>query len=223
MARSLLNTLCQSFVARLIIGFGLTALTLAIIGYLVTGPNADSIASFDDEVRKAAQSMASTSLTEVLRVITRLGSTIVLTIIGSLAVIAFFLLRWRRAVSVFLLAMAGQIILHEGFKFLIARERPQGSFGYIVDESHSFPSGHALASASLYGILVWILTRRLGSKRLAVTMWVAAVTLVFLIGFSRVYFNVHYASDVIAGFVAAFIWTAAVASGDVATDLIKSM
>ena len=45
-------------------------------------------------------------------------------------------------------------------------------------------------------------------------IWTFAVMLIALIGISRIYLGVHYPSDVLAGYTAAFIWTVAVAAAD---------
>jgi len=218
MAGSFLRLFRQSFVFRLIIGFGLAAATLAVIGYLITGPCEQRIAAFDEGVRVVAKSLASPMLTSILKVVTKSGSTLVLTIVGTGAVFVFLWLGWKREVMLFLVGMVGQIFLHEGFKFLIERPRPPVPFEYVVDDSYSFPSGHALASACLYGTLALCIARHARSKGTAAAVWTSAILLVVMIGFSRVYFNVHYASDVGAGFLAAIIWTAAIASGETARD-----
>jgi undecaprenyl-diphosphatase len=49
---------------------------------------------------------------------------------------------------------------------------------------------------------------------LRVVLWVVALSLILLIGFSRVYLGVHYPSDVFAGYAVAVVWVAAVALGD---------
>ena len=196
------------------IGFGLAAITLALLGYLITGPWAQTAAVFDARAARVAQSVATPWITSSLKIITEFGSTLVLTIVGTIAVAAFIVQRRSRAIGCFAIAMSGQITLHEGFKFLIARPRPPLAFDYTPAESYSFPSGHALASLCVYGILSWLFTRRVHSKRVSAIVWVLVVGLILSIGFSRVYFNVHYATDVIAGYLAASIWTVAVSSSD---------
>jgi undecaprenyl-diphosphatase len=47
-----------------------------------------------------------------------------------------------------------------------------------------------------------------------VFVWAAAAVLIALIGFSRIYLGVHYPTDVIGGYIAAFMWVAAVTIGD---------
>lgn len=209
----IVSTFQSSFAARIFAGFVCAAAALAMIGELTTG-DIGWVSAFDETFGAAARQIASPWLTDALRVVTKLGSTLVLTIVGTIAIAAFIFLGWRREILLFLLAMAGQIILHQTFKALFQRPRPQTFFDYVVGDSYSFPSGHALASLCVYGILAWSVTRRLHSAYVKSAIWFVVTILILLIGFSRIYFGLHNATDVIAGYLAAFIWTAAVASGD---------
>lgn len=213
MVRSLNSLYSESFAFRLTLGFAGAALLLALLGYLAVG-HFEAFLKFDAAVREGVQRIAVQWLTSSLKIVTKLGSTLALAVVGITALVAFALLRWRHAVGLFLLAMAGQIILHHGFKALIARERPEPLLDYIVGNSYSFPSGHALASLSVYGIIAWLITNRIRSAPVKVSIWIFTSLLILSIGFSRIYFGVHNATDVIAGYAAALIWTATVASGD---------
>ena len=108
--------------------------------------------------------------------------------------------------SLFLMVIAGEIVLDLGFKAFFERARPDLIFDYKIPDTYSFPSGHAIASASFYGILAVIFARRLKSNKAKASVWAAAVTLIFVVGLSRVYFGVHYPSDVVAGWLAAAVW-----------------
>ena len=85
---------------------------------------------------------------------------------------------------------------------------------YPTAESFSYPSGHAVASLCLYFTIAWIVTTQIETAAVKAGIWIATVVVVFLIGMSRVYIGIHYPTDVIAGFLAAMIWTAAVMSID---------
>jgi len=146
--------------------------------------------------------------------VTKLGSGISLTVIGCSAGIVFIALRWFRPVLLLILAMAGQAALHHGFKWLIARPRPPALINYKAIETFSFPSGHALSAACLYCAIAWIVTSQLENPAVKAVIWIATIIVVFLIGMSRVYIGVHYPTDVLAGFLAAVIWTFAVMSVD---------
>lgn len=204
----------KSSLVRVIAGFVLAALILAGLGWLVTGPYKQFPASFDATVRYAMRQIQSPMWTSLFLIVTRLGSTVYLTIVGCAAGIIFIILRWFRPLLLLIVAMAGQAALHHGTKLLFARPRPPALINYPAVESFSFPSGHAVSSLCLYFVLAWTVTTRLENPAMKVAIWICTVVLVFLIGMSRVYIGVHYPTDVLAGFLAALVWTAAVLSID---------
>lgn len=84
-------------------------------------------------------------------------------------------------------------------KSFFGRARPAGE-QLLPTGGFSFPSGHAMLSMAFYGFLAYIIMKEKPGREarfLAIFLYV----LVFLIGLSRVYLNVHYASDVLAGFL----------------------
>ncbi|HEU5161638.1 MAG TPA: phosphatase PAP2 family protein, partial [Thermoanaerobaculia bacterium] len=72
-------------------------------------------------------------------------------------------------------------------------------------KSHSFPSGHSLMSAATYPIVVHHLVERLPPRLQGVALAATAVV-ILSVGYSRVYFAVHFPSDVLAGFAAGLGW-----------------
>ena len=66
--------------------------------------------------------------------------------------------------------------------------------------SYSFPSGHAMASAAVYGAVAILMGR--ADPANARRYHLGAAVLVLLIGISRVYLGVHWFTDVLAGFAA---------------------
>ena len=70
----------------------------------------------------------------------------------------------------------------------------------------SFPSGHSMVSMGFYGLLAWMVWHY-EKDRFVKWLGVAGFgTVVLLVGLSRVYLGVHYASDVIAGFCVSLAW-----------------
>ena len=201
-------------VIRLIAGFALAALLLAGIGWLVTGPYKGSVAGFDNNIRYFMRQIQSPMWTSLLLTVTNLGSTLYLAIIGSIAGVAFLFLRWFRSFFLFVIAMIGQSVLHHGAKWLIARPRPAALLNYRAVEGFSFPSGHALSALCMYGMIAWIVSGRVESPAVKAGIWIFSLVLVFLIGMSRAYIGIHQATDVLAGFLGAAVWTAAVMSLD---------
>ncbi|MTT30526.1 phosphatase PAP2 family protein [Terrilactibacillus sp. BCM23-1] len=71
---------------------------------------------------------------------------------------------------------------------------------YELASSYSFPSGHAMNAMSVYGLLTLIIVLFIKSQWLRVTILIIGFTFVCLVGLSRLVLNVHYLSDVIAGY-----------------------
>lgn len=108
---------------------------------------------------------------------------------------------WRmEALSLLLAAPGGQGIVY-GLKALFHRARPEAAFASL---GYSFPSGHSFAAVTLYGMLAYWLARAVPGHR--AWIWTGGALLILLIGFSRIYLGVHYASDVAAGFAAGLPW-----------------
>lgn len=209
---SLKRRLSESPIVRLVVGFALAALILWASGWFVTGPYKQYPTSFDSSIRYTMRQIQSPMWTQLFLAVTRLGSTLVLAIIGCAAGIIFIALRWFRPLLLLIVVMCGQAALHHGFKLLYARPRPPSLINYPTVESFSFPSGHAVSSLCLYATLGWFIASSLENSAAKVGIAIFAGVLIFLIGMSRVYIGVHYPTDVVAGFAAAAIWTAAVLS-----------
>lgn len=214
MMRGMISRLRGSAPVRIVAGFLLAALVLGAVGWLVTGPVRAYPASFDSAIRGAMRQIQSPMWTSLFLTVTKLGSTLYLTIFGCSAGLVFVALRWFRPLILLIVAAAGQAALHHGFKWLFARPRPAALIAYPGAESFSFPSGHALSSLCIYAAVVWFATARLDNPAVKAVIWIITLVVIFLIGTSRVYIGIHHATDVTAGFIAAVIWTAAVISAD---------
>lgn len=169
---------------------------------------------FDESALRFVNRLASPPLTSFMRGVTRLGSNEVLAGLGACAVLAFLLARWRRAAVALTVTMAGAALLNVLLKLTFRRARPSPFFDTPLPESYSFPSGHALLSFCFYGVLAAVVAIRLKGRGARALVWAAAALLVALVGLSRLYLGVHYPSDVLAGYAAAFVWVVAVASAD---------
>ncbi|MBD2768561.1 phosphatase PAP2 family protein [Hymenobacter sp. BT664] len=113
------------------------------------------------------------------------------------------LLRWAgrpRAAQELVVAMLGGVLLNQLLKWYFGRPRPSNAL--LQSLGLSFPSGHAMLGMTFYGGLAWVLARYFGRRGWAVPLllWVG------LIGLTRVYLHVHYATDVLAGFAGGAGW-----------------
>ncbi len=100
------------------------------------------------------------------------------------------------------LAIIGSAILDFAGKDYFARSRPDLWLSITPESSYSFPSGHAMGSATL-AMAVIILCWPTRWRWLAL---IGGIVFVLLVGVSRVYLGVHYPSDILAGWSAAIAW-----------------
>ncbi len=155
-------------------------------------------------IRENIHRFASVPLTEAMRAFSLLGTAVVLTILTLTAVTLLYYLRRIRAALLFAIAMGGEVVIEFSLKHAFHRPRPIPFFGQ-APHSYSFPSGHALASVCFYATAAAILAP-LVRRSARWCIWIAALLLIVLTGFSRVYLGVHYPSDVIAGYCAGICW-----------------
>lgn len=163
---------------------------------------------FDRAARGAVHERSPEALTALMRGVTQLGGGWFLWPFGALIVISLAREGRREEAALFGIAVLGAEALNESMKLIFHRPRPDPFFGYPVPDTYSFPSGHSLVSYCFYLALAELLIEPEWSPARKRAAWTAAVFLVLLIGFSRVYLGVHYATDVIAGYLAAIAWTA---------------
>ncbi len=143
-------------------------------------------------------------LDRVMLSITSLGDPEFVVIIITLS--AGWLL-WRRRfteIKILILACCGALVLNQGLKLIFTRPRPVLWPSLLHETSFGFPSGHALGSMVLYGLLAYFYAIRHRHQTKAIYLWTAL--LVGSIGFSRLYLGVHYPTDIIAGYLTGWLW-----------------
>ncbi len=90
-------------------------------------------------------------------------------------------------------------------KIFFSRPRPLDPV-YEAARGFSFPSGHSMSAMTFYGLLIYIVYDKVENRAIRWTLICLLSLFIILIGFSRIYLRVHYASDVLAGFALGFIW-----------------
>ena len=145
------------------------------------------------------------TLVSVVKAVTFLGSNGVLwTVIAAATVILAIRRRWRLA-AYLLVTGAGALILDPILKSLVGRLRPVVAHPIAHGTGDSFPSGHSLGSIVCYGaILLVFLPAARGRWRTAFVTVI--ITLIALIGISRILLGVHYLSDVLGAWAVGITW-----------------
>jgi membrane-associated phospholipid phosphatase len=146
-------------------------------------------------------------VSNAMAVVSFLGAPTTLTIVavgGSL----LLLYRRRRTQAMLSTVVLGGNLLNFCLKHLIQRGRPVFDDPIFSLPTYSFPSGHAMASTVFYGLLSIYAMANARQRYAAYFAIAAAVFMVALVSFSRVYLGLHYVSDVMAGIAEGIAWLA---------------
>ena len=117
----------------------------------------------------------------------------------TMSFVLFFMYKSLLPAIFFGISTYGGHMLNVVMKELVARERPSISIP-LGAEGYSFPSGHAMNAIICYGILTYFITKKIRSKFIRIVLWIIATIVIILVGISRYVANVHFITDVIAGF-----------------------
>jgi membrane-associated phospholipid phosphatase len=156
---------------------------------------------------------STSTLATFFLVISMLGSAEIFTLLGLVVAMMY---GWRRRwlhVGTWLSALVGGAFLNQLLKELFARSRPTLPDPLLIEAGYSFPSGHAMGSLIVYGVLAYFTVLAFSNWGARAAMVLGAASLVLLIGFSRMYLGVHYFSDVVAGYAAGGVWLSALVTG----------
>ena len=159
----------------------------------------------DEAAFSFAGDIASPALDKFIKFITFFASRQFLTPAALLLVAYFLFVRRHRWYSLKVPVVAlGSISLNIVLKYFFDRPRPL--MPLVEASGLSFPSGHSMVAASFYGLIIYLVWKHVQPVVWRNVLVILLVVFVILIGFSRIYLRVHYATDVLAGFSAGFIW-----------------
>lgn len=136
-------------------------------------------------------------MTPIVKIVTQLASPIFLVILTILLMVFIKNNNIRKYICVNLIVST---ILNFGIKNIVRRTRPEG-FRIIEESGYSFPSGHSMVSMAFYGLLIYLIYKKVDNKYLKNCLIFLLSIIILLIGLSRIYLGVHYTSDVLAGFL----------------------
>ena len=157
----------------------------------------NEIMNFDSAVYNFIISFKSNFLTKIFKFITFFGSSIPLI---SICIISFLFIKNKKIPMYISINLIVTAIFNLLLKNIIRRNRPVG-YRLVEETGFSFPSGHSMASMAFYGLIIYLVFKYVKNKYAKIALCTFLSILIVAIGISRIYLGVHYASDVLAGFM----------------------
>jgi undecaprenyl-diphosphatase len=155
----------------------------------------NNVTSLDNSIYNIIISSKSDAMTTFMTIITMMCNTEFI-IVATLLLVLFIKnkkIGGMIASNVVLCSVINTIIKH-----IFLRPRPVG-IKLIEQGGYSFPSGHSMMAVAFYGLLIYIIWNTKWRNVWKIFTTTLLVILILLIGISRIYVGVHFASDVIAG------------------------
>ena len=145
-------------------------------------------------------------LNKVVILITHLNGVIGSAILTLVLLVYLAMKKYYVDLRFYLFSFLGASLLFTVLKNVVERARPQSELIDVIN--YSFPSGHATMSMTMAVSMYFIFTPKITSARGRLLLICVAIGWPLLIAFTRVYLNVHWVSDTLAGLSLGFFWVA---------------
>ncbi len=157
---------------------------------------------------EAVRASTSEHAVQVFGWITFLGDGLTLAVLCIASALALLAHGERLLAFALVAAMGGNGLFNAVLKRVFERVRPPHEPGLPLAHGWSFPSGHSSGAVVEYGMLAYVLMRTL-PRHWHLPVVLSATVLALCVGCSRIFLEVHFASDVLAGFASGTAWLTA--------------
>ncbi|TXH60676.1 MAG: phosphatase PAP2 family protein [Bacteroidia bacterium] len=200
------STIAIKLFIEIVLGTAVTLFVLYLFLQISDEVLDQDINLIDSQISQFIYTLRTPELTKVMFFFTYLASPFIL-IVGSVisaSIIAFYR---KKDALIYLCILFSAVLVNGYLKYFFQRPRPTLD-ALIHENSYSFPSGHAMNGFMFYSLLAYFIYRETENLKLTFIITLICGFIILMIGISRVYLGVHYPSDVIAGYLAGFIWLA---------------
>jgi membrane protein DedA with SNARE-associated domain/membrane-associated phospholipid phosphatase len=205
----------EYLVVHLTLGLAVSVIVLWIFSTITEDIlHHDPLTRFDLALASWMRSHESAVAFRIFHYVSLVGSPLTIGVIAALVGAVLVVKREWIILSGWLAAFYGGSLLGRILEALVRRPRSRGAEALLSGTTFSLPTGHALGSLVVYGLLAYLLVGFAIKRRRAQTaIVVVAATLILAIGVSRLYLGVLYFSDIILMYAAGGVWLAACITG----------
>ena len=159
---------------------------------------ANPLGGADHELAKWFHERLTPAFVAMLHAFTDFGSGEWIGIVVFALVLFFAWKRWWPSLVTLIVAVPGGMLLNEWVKILVHRQRPFLDGPSVDWSGYSFASGHTVGATLLYGQLLPFILPLLKARHWRLLSILSAISLVALVGFSRIALGAHFLTDVLA-------------------------
>lgn len=197
---------------RLSLSLGGAALAFLIFVHVTRELIEGDVSAGDSRILAAVERIRTPWLTSAAVDVTALGSITLVILFSAFALVVLLFLRDRLGALQLLAASTGAGILTLVTKDSIERIRPDLAQRLIIVSGFSYPSGHSVSTSALYLTIAIIAGRHVQHSGTRAAIFLSASVVIIMVGASRVYLGVHYATDVVSGISLGAAWALLLAS-----------
>ena len=137
-----------------------------------------------------------------------LGKEVIM-VVDILLALYFIYKKYWQELAMVTIGWLGSALIFYSLSTLIGRARPPTMIWIIVNIP-GFPSGHAVATFTFYGLLAYLLVPKMRSAFGKWIVVIAALLMIAFVGFSRIFTGGHYLTDILSGYAVGIAWAGAV-------------
>jgi undecaprenyl-diphosphatase len=200
------HTLLSAGAGRLSMWLGGAALAFGMFVRITRELSEGDVGAMDSAILLAVARRRTPWLTIAAVDVTALGSITLVVLFSAFTLVVLLVLRDRLGALQLLGASVGAGILTLVTKNIIERIRPEEAQQLIVVSGFSYPSGHSVSTSALYLTIAIIAGRHVEPSGARAAIFLAVSAVLIMVGASRVYLGVHYATDVVSGISLGAAW-----------------
>jgi undecaprenyl-diphosphatase len=200
------RTLFSPRAGRLSLWLGGAALAFGMFVGITKELIEGDVGAMDSAILLAAAKTRTPWLTIAAVDVTALGSITLVVLFSAFTLTVLLVLRDRLGALQLLAASAGAGVLTLVTKNIIERTRPEEAQQLIVVSGFSYPSGHSVSTSALYLTIAIIAGRYVQHAGARAAIFLAVSVVLTMVGASRVYLGVHFATDVVSGISLGAAW-----------------
>jgi undecaprenyl-diphosphatase len=179
-------------------------LTFCLISFLLITVLRGAFSGINNEVNLWIVTIHNNIFTAVANLVADGFDTTVLLPLSLVIGATLFVVKKRKYALLLVGGMGGNTVILLVLKTFIYSPRPLN--GLIIETSNSFPSGHTTSTVVLFGLLTFFAWQTWKSTAIKITSSAIYLTFISLVGFTRLYLNVHWLTDVIGGYFLGAFW-----------------